>query len=327
MEENTDIKFVDATSIMDRIEDIVPTTDSARRVVELVTKYGKPYVPGELSTDRRSAVTGSRVPTIVGENRWETSDTLFFKTVFAMSEPDNANIARGRRCEPLAIAAFKKQYQAKVFSVRFIRSARYPFMAGTFDILAIMPDGEGLVGEVKCPKYISAKVPPQYVGQIQTYLDVADLPRCAFIQFKEAFTTPVRNFRREDRVEVIFVDRDPTYLTRRMGLLWNFWIRLHAFREAVLPIADTAARVLQAVWRLHRETPTEHRRAMLKLKLLAISLRYERHLREGVYEAVVAEMNYNMFPAVAEAINTPAPAPEAMKTEQGEIRLVVCAPQ
>lgn len=66
----------------DDINQVVPTTDSARRVVELVKKYGKNYVAGELSLERGAALTGSEIPTICGENRFEDAKSCFFTKVY-----------------------------------------------------------------------------------------------------------------------------------------------------------------------------------------------------------------------------------------------------
>lgn len=75
----------------DNIDQIVPTTDSARRVVELVKKYGKKYVAGELSADRGLALTGSEIPTICSENRFEDASTCFFNKLYGTLPNNNHN--------------------------------------------------------------------------------------------------------------------------------------------------------------------------------------------------------------------------------------------
>lgn len=271
----------------DRVEDVVPTTDSARRVVELVRLYGKGYVAGELSADRGMAITGSEIPTICSENRFEDSDTCFFNKIYGKKQVDNEYTRHGRDFEPIAISKFKQKTGAKVFFVSFMRSEKYPFMGGTFDFLAVMPDGEGVLGEVKCPlkRSISDSVPPQYVGQVQTYLEIADLQKCLFVQYKPPYATPVRRQQRPEKLVITTVYRDPRYFLVRMPTLWEFWVKVCAWRSAILPLADSATRVIVAAWRVRK-----HRTTYIKAKLVLHDFKRLRLAHAGLYDLKVAEM-------------------------------------
>lgn len=275
------------SAIGDRVEDVVPTTDSARRVVELVKLYGKGYVAGELSADRGMAITGSEIPAICSENRFEDCDTCFFNKIYGKKQVDNEYTRHGRDYEPVAINKFKRKTGARVFFVSFMRSEKYPFMGGTFDFLAIMPDGEGVLGEVKCPlkRSISDCVPPQYVGQVQTYLEIADLQKCLFVQYKPPYATPVRRQQRPEKLVITTVYRDPRYFLVRMPTLWEFWVRVCAWRSAILPLADSATRVIAAAWRVRKLTTT-----YIKAKLVLCDFRRIRLAHAGLYDLKVAEM-------------------------------------
>lgn len=285
----------------DNIDEVVPTTDSARRVVELVRKYGKNYVAGELSADREMALTGSEIPTFCSENRFEDANTCFFNKIYGKKQVDNEYTQHGRKYEPVAISKFKKQTGAKVFYVTFMRSEKYPFLGGTFDFLAIMPDGEGVLGEVKCPlkRSIGDSVPPQYVGQVQTYLEISNLPICLFVQYKTEYVTPARKWKRPEKMIITTVPYDPNYFKVRMPVLWDFWVKICAWRRAVVPSADLACRLLVAAWRV-----SKHRITPLRAKLAAVAFRRLRIAHIGMYDAVVEEVNQTK-PAICEEAHRP----------------------
>ena len=272
----------------DDIEQVIPATDSARRVVELVKRYGKGYVAGELSADRALTVTGSEVPTICGENMFETSNAAYFKKVFNVKMPDNEYTLHGRLNEPKAINVFRTKTGAKVFFVTFMRDETYNFLAGTFDALAIMPDGEGALVEVKCParRSISDRIPEHYIGQVQTYLQICQLPVCLFTQYKPAYVTPARKYQRPAKMIITRVARDPAYIQKRMFIIWDFYLRVRCFREGKLPMCPSAVTAIKAVWRWHRG-----RMGYVRSRLLVAEFRRIRLMYDGVSEAVEVEMN------------------------------------
>lgn len=297
--------------VSDNIDDIVPTTDSARRVVELVRLYGKGYVAGELSLARGMALTGSEIPTICAENRFEDPITCFFNKIYGKEQVDNENTRHGKEYEPICIAKFKKQTGAKIFFVTFMRSEDYPFLGGTYDFLAIMPDGEGVLGEVKCPlkRSIGNSIPPQYVGQVQTYLEIAKLKTCLFVQYKPAYVTPARKWQRPEKLVITRVAYDPAYFRVRMSVLWEFWCRVCAWRAAILPTADLAIRVLVAAWRVRKGRTT-----LLKAKLACHFFKNIRMAHRGVFHSTMEEMEKSK-PKICDSLNGPL----VIDTKQAEV--------
>jgi hypothetical protein len=275
-----------------------PQTDSARRVIELAKKYGKPYVPGELSTDREAALTGSEIPSILGENRFETKQGCFFKKAFGVRISDNEALRHGRANEPVAVRKLKELWKAKVYFVDFIRSEKYPFLGGTPDCLAILPDGEGVLVEIKCPlkRSFGDYVPPQYVGQVQTYLELTDLPSALFVQFKPSFRTPVRGFARDEKFVVTTVPRDRYYMALALPVLWDFWKALCHFKQEKLPIVALAATAIKRAWKAHKVPSAKSR---LGFVLCCCSLSYEREARSDLPALVDFELDSNKpeFPA------------------------------
>jgi putative phage-type endonuclease len=233
---------------------------------------------------------------ICGENRFETKNGAFFKKAFDVRFAGNECTEHGKKYEPIAIAKFKKQTGAKMFFVKFMVHPEFKFLGGTFDGLAILPSGEGVLIEVKCPfsRGIGYSVPEHYVGQIQTYMEIAGLDRCLFVQYKPSYVTPGRKFVRPEKLSVLSVQRDWGYFVSRMPILWSFYKRLCAFREGVLPTANAAATAIQRTWRSTRTTTGQPSRLSAKLSVTEYSR--QRRTYDGVSEAVEAEMERTQRP-------------------------------
>jgi putative phage-type endonuclease len=275
----------------DDINTVDVTTASAARVKELVQRYGKTYVSGELSQERGACITGSAISAIMGENRWETQDDVFFEKVFKMSKPETPAMLHGSVNEPKAIMAFRAHFVGcKTFFVGFMRSDKYPFIGGTPDMLAIMPDGEGVLIEIKCPanRSIGDYVPTCYIGQVQTYLEICGLEQALFVQYKPQYETPKKKLLRETKLMVTRVQRDPDYLGKRMCIAWRFWIRLVSFKQAVLPTAPAAATAIKSLWKWHK---MHTNKTKIKWLLCLSSFLYENSCRKGLTEMITANMN------------------------------------
>lgn len=181
-------------------------------------------------------------------------------------------------------------------------------MGGTVDGLAILPSGEGVLIEVKCPytRSIGTTVPEHYVGQVQMYLEITGLDRCLFLQYKPAYVTAARKFQRPERLTMTSVVHDPGYLVTRMPILWNFYKRLCAFRAGVLPTADAAARLIQAAWKQMAKRIEEHKQAShpmlsphLHVILIAVEYRRVRMHYGGVSAVCETEMEFFQKPQMA----------------------------
>jgi putative phage-type endonuclease len=281
----------------DDIELVVPCTQSATRVVELVKKYGRKYANGELNhVERGKAMTGSEIPAICGENRFETPNSTFFKKAFNVRTPDSPAMLHGRNTEPIAINKFKQRTRAKVFYVEFMRHPEYDFLGGTFDALAILPSGEGALVEVKCPhtRSIGSTIPYYYMGQVQTYLDIAGLDLCMFVQYKLPYVTGKLKLCRPENLSIISVFKDARYIPDRMITLWTFWKRLCAFREGVLPTANSAATLIQICWKMHHD----NRFIRDELKEHVAEFKMMRMVHAGMSEATSEMMERSQRPKI-----------------------------
>ena len=260
---------------------------SAAKVSQMVVTHGKDYVAGELSLQRGTAITGSEVAAFLGINRFESPADAVFKKVFDFKTPNNPAMEHGRRMEPVAIEKFERSTGAKVHFVNFMRHPKYSWLGGTFDGLAIMPDGTGALIEVKCPlkRSISDKVPDYYMPQVQMYLAISDLDVAYFIQYKTSYTTAVRRFKRDERLIVTRVPRDPDFLVRTLPCLWSAWVEICARRAHRLPMAKQASHLSAIAW-LVRHNRTQ--RAALTLQTW--DFHRCRTMSDGIYEMVRGEM-------------------------------------
>jgi hypothetical protein len=218
------------------------------RIQKLVSKYGLDNADcqAELSPIRDLLITGTDVPAICGEG-WDTWKDRFFQKCYRVKIPMNENMARGRRYEPDAIRAFQAATHATIYKVAFMRHAQHNWLGGTFDALAVMPDGREVVVEVKCPKQITPhSLPIQYVGQVQLYMDVADLETCMFVQYKPPGP------RSAAKLDILEVKRDREYMQQRLPKLHNFYEELCYWRKTKEKLVEYAAQVLQSAWRLHK---------------------------------------------------------------------------
>lgn len=121
---------------------------------------------------------------------------------------------------------------------------------------------------------------------MQTYLEIADLNECLFVQYKPAYVTPARGWKRDEKLTITSVPRS-SYFIDHLPRLWDFWARVCAFRAGILPLADPAARTIEALWRHHKG---KNGATELKAKLAAVCFSIRRKALKGVYEAKEKEM-------------------------------------
>jgi len=84
-----------------------------------------------------------------------------------------------------------------------------------------------------------------------------------------------------------------------MPVLWDFWVRICAWRVAIVPTADLASRLLVAAWRVRK-----HKTTHLKAQLAAVAFKRIRVAHKGLYESKVEELA-ETCPAICNAFNGP----------------------
>ncbi len=203
-------------------------------------KEKEPEIPLNVLDDgRKFCVTGSEANAIFGVDKWKGPKDVFFSKVFDFREPDNENMAHGRKYEPIALKKFEKEFGVPVrrFSVsNFLRHPIYPWLGGSLDGTAIVPSGERVVIEVKCPPkrpIIRGYCPSYYYIQCQLYLELTGYETCLFVQYKPEWYTKVRKNYHPEVFEVLSIPRNRIYMIEKLPILKAFWDQLWLHRKTV----------------------------------------------------------------------------------------------
>lgn len=216
------------------------TPSTGERARALIARYG-PSASSTLSTARSCVISGSEAAAASVGTRFKTVAEYILDKIYGAPHLDNEHTRHGHTYEPIAITRFEATTGARVHKVGFMLHPEYSWLGGTLDGIAIMPDGEGVVVEIKCPltRSISKKglVPDYYVPQVQLYLALTGLDRALFVQYKPPYVTPARKIERPEQLVVTSVQRDDAAIERMIGQLWRTWVDVVVGREARLPVA------------------------------------------------------------------------------------------
>lgn len=267
-------------------------SDSWRQALALIRDHGKSYVPGELSSNRCRAVTGSEFSAYMGINMFEKREDAIYKKVFNVRTPDNENMAHGRKYEPIAIAKYEKEHGAQVKYVNFMFHPTYNWIGGTFDGVAFFAaTGEAIIIEVKCPKTrsISDKVPDYYMPQVQGYLEISGLNTAHFVQYKPQDFTKVRKILRPEKLIVTEVPKNVGYIERMLPLLWSAWSEIYVKKWAV----DSAIDLIAAAWFAHRYYKNTGERKSIKPYIEQFRSTRE-ILGKDLYRRLIKTTGYNL---------------------------------
>lgn len=211
-----------------------PTVDSEKSLVPVVDP------PQNILDDRRNfCITGSEANAVFGGDRWKTPDDVLFNKIFNYRDPDNENMKHGRTYEPVALKKFEKEFGVPVkrFSEsNFLKHPVYPWLGGSLDGVAILPNGERVVIEVKCPLkrgIIKGQFPDYYYIQCQLYLELTGYNTCLFVQYKPEYYTPVRKNFHAEQFDVLAIPRNRGYMVEKLPILKAFWDRLWLYRKYI----------------------------------------------------------------------------------------------
>ena len=143
---------------------------------------------------RASMVTASDVAAIICENFFSSAADILYKKLAAITGeygdliPFRGNAATewGTKQEAYALEAFCERTGHKVVNTGLLGHTTLPFLGGS-------PDGItwcGAILEIKCPykaKICNIRsVPRHYYPQVQTLLEITQLERAYFVQFRPA---------------------------------------------------------------------------------------------------------------------------------------------
>lgn len=202
-----------------------PPSESAlvRRARELIAaEYAEQRSPEWLAL-RENMITASDVASALGENHYESPDSLVKKKVLNLKWAGNAATAHGTALEPLVRDLYDEKTGRKSHEIGLVQHRDYPWLGAS-------PDGvteDGLLIEIKCPltRKIEAKVPKHYLPQVQLQLEITDLEECDFVQYRPA--------RIEDGVPrspeefvIVRVKRDREWFQSKLPAMKAVWDRI-----------------------------------------------------------------------------------------------------
>lgn len=174
---------------------------------------------------RDNMITASDVASALGENHFETPDSLVKKKVLRTKWAGNAATAHGTALEPLVRDLYDQRTGRKSHEIGLVQHRQYEWLGAS-------PDGvteDGLLIEIKCPltRKIEAKVPKHYWPQVQLQLEITDLEECDFIQYRPGS----EDGKKAEEFVVVRVKRDREWFQKNLPAMKEVWDRIVKGRE------------------------------------------------------------------------------------------------
>lgn len=140
---------------------------------------------------RRSLVTATDVPILMGVSPWCTPLQLYWRKKKGEEIKANAAMQRGTNLEPQARKIFEERF-GEEFPPLFKISRRYPWLAASFDGI-----NEISYLEIKCPgeadhlSALSEIIPEKYVPQFQAQSIVSEHEHGYYMSYRPEHESPV----------------------------------------------------------------------------------------------------------------------------------------
>ena len=150
---------------------------------------------------RKTKVTASEIPIILGKSKWSTPLLLWQRKLgFAPLQEDNPAMRRGRELEPVVRDEFNDK-MGRNFTPAVVLHEDLEWAMASLDGI----DGEEIL-EIKCPGLKDhqvaqkGKVPEHYKDQLQWQLFCSGKEKCYYVSYHETST------------ETVIVERDDDYI-------------------------------------------------------------------------------------------------------------------
>ena len=172
-------------------------------------------IPGthEWKSWRRTKITASDAPSILGTSPWKSISDLYIEKLFKIEKDDNHFMSRGRYLEPIALQAFEEETGLIMFPA-VVESDTMDWMGASLDGLTI--DQKAFI-EIKCPgqkdhsEAMRGMVPKKYEAQLQHQIACTGLDSCFYYSFDG------------EKGIIIEVKRDQAFIDNLVEKEFEFW--------------------------------------------------------------------------------------------------------
>lgn len=191
---------------------------------------------------RTSKLTGSIIDTVLKTNPYQTVEALICEKAGMPNEfHGNEATRHGTKYEAVAVAEYEKRTQRKVLEFGLIAHPTHPRLAYSPDGVSVSKDTDPILLEIKCPlrRKITNKVPSYYQHQMNLGMDVFDLEKTHFVEFK-----PKEIFG-EEVFQITEVPRVRGWLECHTPTIDQFWSEVDRWKDIGWHKHPTAIRALE----------------------------------------------------------------------------------
>jgi putative phage-type endonuclease len=173
---------------------------------------------------RENMITASDIASVIDKNPYKSSQKLLEDKCKEQKEyTSNFATIHGNKYEDEARLIFGELYNLKTWEVGLFQHTSYSWLGGSPD--GICSDGSLL--EIKCPvkREICHYIPEYYYPQVQICMEICNIDKCYFIQYKPATIYQAMI------MDVIEIPRSKEWFAEHFETLKTFWNKILYFRE------------------------------------------------------------------------------------------------
>ena len=172
---------------------------------------------------RENMITASDIASVLGVNPYKSRQALLKNKVDPPEYVSNFATIHGNKYEDEARFLFGKLYNLETWDVGLFRHNEYKWIGGSPDGIA----SDGSLLEIKCPvkREIKHEIPVYYYPQVQICMEVLDIPKCYFIQYKP------ETLYNNGIIDVLEVYRNKEWFAESYPVIETFWNDVLYYRE------------------------------------------------------------------------------------------------
>lgn len=173
---------------------------------------------------RENMITASDIASVLGANPYKSRNALLASKVQPPKEyVSNFATEHGNRYEDEARLLFGSMYGLDTWEVGLFRHSEHKWLGGSPDGIA----SDGSLIEIKCPvkRPIRHEIPAYYYPQVQICMEVLDIPKCYFIQYKP------ETIYNKGTIDVLEVHRSKAWFADSFPHIREFWDDVLKYRE------------------------------------------------------------------------------------------------